>query len=157
MYGRRVHGQVKSGMRNPGGSYPSPAGKGRMERRGANGMKIRVFLADDHIVFRQGLKTLLEDTDDVTVIGEADDGRKAVDMITRAWPDVALMDIGMPELNGIEATRQILKGNGRVKIIGLSMHVNERFVGEMLRAGASGYLCKQCDADEVLMAIRVVM
>lgn len=117
-------------------------------------MSIRVFLADDHRAFRQGLRIFIEEENDIGVVGEADDGRQTVEAVSRLRPDVVLMDVGMPELNGIEATRQLLKALPGLKIIGLSMHVDERFVGEMLRAGAVGYVCKKCDADDVIAAIR---
>lgn len=119
-------------------------------------MSIKVFLADDHTVFRQGLRVLIEEESDMTVVGEADDGRSAVDGATKSGADVVLMDVSMPSLNGIEATRQLQRDVPRVRVVALSMHVDERFVGEMLRAGAVGYLCKKCDADEVLLAIRTV-
>ena len=119
-------------------------------------MSIKVFLADDHTVFRQGLRVLIEEESDMTVVGEADDGRSAVDGATKSGADVVLMDVSMPSLNGIEATRQLQRDVPRVRVVALSMHVDERFVGEMLRAGAVGYLCKKCDADEVLLAVRTV-
>ncbi|MBT7067735.1 MAG: response regulator transcription factor [Verrucomicrobia bacterium] len=117
-------------------------------------MSVKVFLADDHRIFRQGLRGLLAEESDITIVGEADDGRDAIAKISKSRPDVVLMDVGMPGLNGIEATRQLKKVSPRVKVVGLSMHVDERFVGEMLRAGAIGYLCKKCDIREVLTAIR---
>lgn len=117
-------------------------------------MSIKVFLADDHKVFRQGLRGILEEEPDVAVVGEAEDGRTAVSAIAGAKPDVVLMDVNMPGLGGIEATRQLLKTAPRVKVVALSMHVEEKFVAEMLRAGAVGYVCKKCDAEEVLAAIR---
>jgi len=99
-------------------------------------MAIRVFLADDHKIFRQGLRGLVTEEKDMTVVGEAEDGRDAVAQIARLRPDVVVMDIGMPALNGIEATRQIRKDLPKTRVIALSMHTDEKFVAEMLRAGA---------------------
>jgi DNA-binding NarL/FixJ family response regulator len=119
-------------------------------------MAIRIVLVDDHRIFRQGLRGLIAEESDMAIVGEADDGREAVAEIARLHPDVVVMDVGMPTLNGIEATRQIRKDRPRVRVIALSMHSDEKFVAEMLRAGASGYLCKQCEADELVQAIRAV-
>ncbi len=119
-------------------------------------MTIRILLADDHRIFRQGLRRLLEGEDGLEVIGEAEDGRSAVDLSTRTSPHVVIMDVSMPDLNGIEATRLIVHANPRVKVVGLSMHQNEEFIGGMLRAGASGYLRKDCSIEELLEAIRKV-
>jgi len=107
-------------------------------------MPVRVLLADDHRIFREGLRSLLDDLPDVKVVAETDDGRSTVRAIGGREPDVVLMDISMPGLNGIEATRQIKQMFPRTKIMGLSMHTDEQFVGEMLRAGADGYLSKKC-------------
>jgi DNA-binding NarL/FixJ family response regulator len=117
-------------------------------------MTIRILLADDHRIFRQGLRGLLAEEKEFTIVGEASDGREAVERIAKLRPDVALMDVSMPTLNGVEATRQIAKRSPGTKVIALSMHVEEKFVAEMLRAGASGYVCKQCDAEELCQAIR---
>ena len=117
-------------------------------------MTIKVLLADDHKIFRQGLRGLIADEIDMAIIGEAEDGRDALAQIAKLKPDIVIMDVGMPGLNGIEATRQIMKEFPKTRVIALSMHVDERFVAEMLRAGAVGYLCKQCDADELVSAIR---
>jgi two-component system, NarL family, response regulator NreC len=120
-------------------------------------MPIRVFLVDDHKIFRQGLRGLLAEEQDLTIVGEAEDGRDAITQIAKLRPDVAIMDVGMPALNGIEATRQIKRDFPKTQVIALSMHVDEKFVAEMLRAGAVGYLCKQCDADELVTAIRTAV
>jgi DNA-binding NarL/FixJ family response regulator len=119
-------------------------------------MKIRVLLVDDHRIFRQGLCGLIAEEPDLLVVGEAEDGREALAQVEQLGPDVVVMDVGMPTLNGIEAARQIARQHPRIRIIALSMHTNERFVTEMLRAGATGYLCKKCEADELIQAIRVV-
>ena len=120
-------------------------------------MMIRVFLADDHKIFRQGLRGLIAEEQDMTIAGEAEDGRDAIAQIGQLEPDVVIMDIGMPALNGIEATRQIKRDLPKTRIIALSMHTDEKYVAEMLRAGAVGYLCKKCKADELLLAIRTVV
>ena len=119
-------------------------------------MNIRVLLADDHKLLRQGLKTLLEKERDVVVVGEAANGRIARDLVGRLHPDVVLMDIAMPDLNGIEAARQICRQNPHTKLIALSMHADKRFVAGMLKAGASGYLLKDSGLTELTSAIRAV-
>lgn len=119
-------------------------------------MSIQILLVDDHKIFRQGLRGILAGSADVTVVGEAEDGRSALAQVVKLRPDVVIMDVGMPNLNGIEATRDLKRDVPRVRVIALSMHVDEKFVAEMLRAGAVGYLCKKCDADELLVAIRTV-
>lgn len=119
-------------------------------------MAIRVFLVDDHKIFRQGMRGLIAEEQDMTIVGEAEDGRDAVIQIVKLKPDIAIMDIGMPTLNGIEATRQLKKDLPKARVIALSMHMDEKYVAEMLRAGAAGYLCKRCEADELLQAIRTV-
>jgi DNA-binding NarL/FixJ family response regulator len=117
-------------------------------------MALKILLADDHKIFRQGLRGLIAEEKDMTIAGEAEDGRDALAQVARLRPDVVIMDVGMPALNGIEATRQITRDFPATRVIALSMHVDEKFVAEMLRAGAAGYLCKKCDADELLGAIR---
>ena len=119
-------------------------------------MAINVFLADDHNIFRQGLHGIIAEEPDLAFVGEAADGRDAIRQIADLRPDVVIMDVGMPALNGIEATRQIMGEFPKTRVIALSMHVDEKHVAEMLRAGAVGYLCKKCDADELLSAIRTV-
>ena len=106
---------------------------------------------------REGLCTLIEKQPDMEVVGEAENGRVAVQRTRELAPEVVVMDIAMPDLNGIEATRQILTSSPGVKVIGLSMHSAERFVVEMLRAGSSGYLLKDCAFEELLLAIRTVL
>jgi DNA-binding NarL/FixJ family response regulator len=119
-------------------------------------MAIKILLADDHKIFRQGLRGLIAEEKDLAIVGEAEDGRDAIAQIAKLRPDVVIMDVGMPALNGIEATRQISREFPKTRVIALSMHVDEKFVAEMLRAGAVGYLCKKCDADELVAAIRTV-
>lgn len=101
-------------------------------------MKTKIVPADDHRLLREGLKSLLEGEDDMQVIGEADNGRHAIEVAEEVGPDVVVMDIGMPELNGIEATRRIVHDHPGTKVIALSMHSDRRFMGEILKAGASG-------------------
>jgi DNA-binding NarL/FixJ family response regulator len=119
-------------------------------------MAIKVFLADDHKIFRQGLHELIAEQQDMTIVGEAEDGRDALAQIVKLRPDVVVMDIGMPALNGIETTRRIKQDIPKTHVIALSMHPDEKYVVEMLRAGATGYLCKTCEADELVKAIRTV-
>ena len=106
---------------------------------------------------REGLRTLIEKQPHMEVVAEAENGRTAVQLARRLFPEVVVMDIGMPDLNGIEATRQILADNPKVKVIALSMHSAKRFVVEMLRAGSSGYLLKDCAFEELASAIRTVI
>jgi DNA-binding NarL/FixJ family response regulator len=119
-------------------------------------MKIRILLADDHRLFRDGLRTLLDQREDMEVVGEAVDGPAAVAAAVQHKPDIVLMDISMPELNGIEATRKIVADRATTRVIMLSMHSDQRFVTESLRAGASGYVLKDCAIDELIEAIRTV-
>src|SRR4051812_11962068 len=104
---------------------------------------VRLLLADDHQIFRDGLAGLLEKQADLTVIGEAADGREAVTLSQKLNPDVVLMDLNMHELNGVDATRAILNDNPNIKIIGLSMREDDQVVVDMLRAGAKGYVPKE--------------
>ena len=120
-------------------------------------MSIRIIIADDHQILRQGLKTLLEKEPDMEVVAEAEDGRKTVIMVQELTPDVVIMDVNMPDLNGIEATRQILADYPEMKVIALSMHADRRFVINMLKAGAHGYLLKDCAFEELAQAIRLVI
>lgn len=120
-------------------------------------MAIRIVIADDHQILRQGLRTLLEKEPDMEVVAEAEDGRKTVSLVKEVNPHVVIMDVNMPDLNGIEASRQILAEFPEVKIIALSMHADRRFVINMLKAGAQGYLLKDCAFEELAQAIRLVM
>ncbi|NIA06719.1 MAG: response regulator [Actinobacteria bacterium] len=119
-------------------------------------MAIRIMLADDHRLFRAGLRALIEKQTDIEVVAEADNGRLAVELAKRLRPEVVVMDISMPDLNGIEATRQIISGLDGTKVLSLSMHSDSRFVEGMLKAGASGYLLKDCAHEEFIRAIRAV-
>ncbi len=117
---------------------------------------IRVLLADDHTVLREGIRALLEDQPDMSVVGEAEDGRMAAHMAAELRPDVVLMDIAMPRLNGLEATRQIKRDHPEVAVLMLTMHDNEEYVRQVLAAGASGYVLKRAAASELVAAIRAV-
>ena len=119
-------------------------------------MSIKILIADDHKIFREGLRALIEKQPGMEVIEEVENGRKAVQLVRDLLPDVIIMDIAMPNLNGIEATRQIVAKIPNVKVIALSMHSDKRFVVEMLKAGASGYLLKDCAFEELAHAIRAV-
>ncbi len=119
-------------------------------------MKIRVLIADDHRIVRDGLRTLIKKEKDMEVVGEAEDGRAALDLTRKLKPDVVIMDITMPDMNGITATRKILDDLPEVKVIALSMHSDRRFVAGMIEAGASGYLLKDCAFEELAEAIRTV-
>jgi DNA-binding NarL/FixJ family response regulator len=118
---------------------------------------IKVVLADDHQIVRHGLRSLLSAESDIEVVGEADNGRAVVRMVQELAPQVVIMDISMPDLNGIEATRQILMDTTGVKVIALSMHSDSLFVLNMFKAGASGYLLKDCALEELVKAVRTVM
>lgn len=119
-------------------------------------MSPTVLLADDHKIVRDGLRALLEQHN-LKVIGEAEDGENALKLARESRPDIAIVDVSMPGLNGIEATRRIVSEAPRVKVIALSMHSDARFVGSMLKAGAKGYLLKDCAFEELEDAIRTVL
>jgi two-component system response regulator NreC len=120
-------------------------------------MSTKVLIADDHQIVREGLRTMLEKEHDLQVVGEAEDGRMTLRLALELVPDVIIMDVAMPDLNGIEATRQICADLPNVKIIALSMHDDRRFVLNMLKAGAAGYMLKDCAFKDLAKAIRVVM
>jgi two-component system response regulator NreC len=120
-------------------------------------MKARILLADDHQIMREGLKVLLEKHSSVEVIAEAQNGIEALTMARQKKPDVIVMDIAMPDINGIEVTRQIKSELADIKIIALSMHSDRRFVTEILKAGASAYVLKQAAFEDLEKAIKAVM
>jgi len=120
-------------------------------------MSIRIILADDHTVLRHGLVKSFQNETGCEVIAQAKDGRSTVELVKQLYPDVVIMDIGMPDLNGIEATRQITKAFPQTKVIALSMHSGRNFIIEMFKAGASGYLLKDCEFDELVNAVRLVI
>jgi DNA-binding NarL/FixJ family response regulator len=119
-------------------------------------MGIKIIVADDHQIVREGLVSLINKQTNMEIVGEVEDGRAAVKLTSELKPDVVVMDISMPDLNGIEATRQILSDNSNVNIIGLSIHSDRRFITRMLAAGAKGYLLKDCAFDELALAINSV-
>ena len=119
-------------------------------------MSYRIVIADDHQIVRQGLRTLLEKEADMQVVGEAEDGRQTLSMVREFIPHVVVMDVKMPNMNGIEATRQIHSELPQVKVIALSMYSDSSYVTNMLRAGASGYLLKDGAFEELAQAIRLV-
>ena len=121
-----------------------------------NDRMIRVIVADDHMIVRDGLRSLLERQPDIEVVAEADNGREALMQTKKLSPDVVVMDIGMRELNGIEATRQIVEESPVVKVLALSMYSDKRFITGMLKAGASGYMLKDSAFRELAEAIRIV-
>src|SRR6059058_5777466 len=116
--------------------------------------KITVLLADDHTVVRQGLRALLAAEEDIEIVGEADNGRQAIQLVKKLLPDVVVMDIAMPVLNGLEATRQITRAVPTTKILVLSSYSDDEYVQKLTEAGAAGYLVKQTAATELIKAIR---
>jgi DNA-binding NarL/FixJ family response regulator len=120
-------------------------------------MPTKILLVDDHAIIREGISALLEKLPDFKIVGSAEDGLQAVDIALSLVPDLVIMDISMPNLNGFDATRRITEKISGIKIIALSVHSSRRFVAEMLKAGASGYILKACLFDEVMEAIRTVL
>ena len=119
-------------------------------------MSLKVVIVDDHKIVRDGLRSLIETETDMRVIAELEDGKSAVALVAKLSPDIVVMDVSMPSLNGIEATRRILADNPGIRILGLSMHADKHYVGRMLAAGACGYLTKDCAFDELAKGIRAV-
>ena len=117
-------------------------------------MAVTILLADDHNIMRKGLRSLLEKIEDFHVVAESEDGRNTVRLCKQLNPDIVIMDISMPDLNGIDATIQIREACPESKVIALSIHSDQRFVKQMLKAGASGYLLKDCAFEELEQAIR---
>ncbi len=117
---------------------------------------IRVLISDDHKIVRDGIKALIEKEADMGVIAEADNGRTTVQLVQKLRPDIVIMDVTMPDMNGIDATRKIVEKTPGVRVIGLSMHSESRYILGMLDAGASGYLLKDCAFEELVTAIRHV-
>ena len=120
-------------------------------------MPTKILLADDHTIIQQGLCALLEKQPDIEVVGAVGDGQKALELVRETRPDIVIMDISMPNLNGIDATNKITSKPGGAKVIALSMHSRRRFVTDMLKAGASGYILKECLFDELIKAIQTVL
>lgn len=118
--------------------------------------KIRILLADDHAVVRQGFRLILSSQSDMEIVGEAGNGREAVDLAEKLHPDVVVMDVAMPELNGIEATRRLSQSSPRTRVLALSMHKDSVYVREILRAGARGYLLKDSIDSDLLAAVRAI-
>lgn len=147
-----ARGKATGGMpASPRKGGPTAAG------RSSAGRPIRVLVADDHAILRDGIRTLLEAEPDVAVVGEASDGLEAIDLARRLRPDVVLLDIGMPGMNGIEATRAILREIPGTRVLILSMHDNEEYIFPILEAGASGYVLKRSAATELVSALRAVV
>lgn len=119
-------------------------------------MKTRILLVDDHELVRRGIRTLLDSQPDFEVCAEAADGRIAVQLVESLKPDVVVMDLAMPELNGIEATRQIRRGTHHPKVLALSLHESEHFASEVIQAGAQGYVFKSDAAQEVVAAVKAL-
>lgn len=119
-------------------------------------MKIRILIADDHALFREGIRALLSGYDDLEVVGEATDGREAIEQVKECRPNIVLMDIAMPGLGGLEATLELTKSAPHVKILILTQHDNREYLSRFLRAGVSGYVLKRAAGTELVAAIRAV-
>jgi DNA-binding NarL/FixJ family response regulator len=119
--------------------------------------KIKIILVDDHNVVREGISNSFQKEDNFIVIGEADTGRAAIELVSSSTPDIVIMDISMPDLNGVDATKQILSINPKIKVIALSMYSDKAYVMGMLNAGVSGYLIKSCSFKELLLAVDTVL
>ena len=117
---------------------------------------IKVMVVDDHELVRTGITRILDDADDIRVVGEASSGEEAIKMVKKIKPNVLLMDVSMPGIGGLEATRKLVLSNTNMKVIVVSVHSEEPFPSRMLQAGASGYLTKGCAVDEIITAIKAV-
>jgi DNA-binding NarL/FixJ family response regulator len=120
-------------------------------------MTVRIVLAEDHVMTRQGLRAMLERQQDFTVVGEASDGQDAVALVSQTQPDLVVMDISMPNLDGVEATHRIRQGFPGTRVVILSMHGGRDYIASVLKAGAAGYVLKDSSIDELVHAIRVVV
>ena len=120
-------------------------------------MATRILLADNHKIMRDTLRALLEKQTGMEVVAEAENGRRAVQLARKVKPDVVIIDIHMPDINGIDATRQIISDFPEVKVIGLSMYSDRQFLERMLKAGATGYLLKDCAFEELVRAVQIVV
>jgi len=118
--------------------------------------KIKILLVDDHAIMRDGIKALLSIHDDIEIVGEASEGKEAIEMAQGLMPDVVVMDIGMPGMDGLEATRRLTKRNPRIKVIILTQHDNKEYIFSTIKAGAAGYVPKKALGSELVSAIRAV-
>jgi len=118
---------------------------------------LRVLIVDDHAILRDGIRSLLERQEDIQVVGEAADGRQALALVAALKPDLVLMDINMPDMNGLEATRLIVEQHPRIKVLILTQHDNHEYISSLLHAGAAGYVLKRSGGRELLTAIRQVI
>lgn len=126
------------------------------EKTGGENMTTKIVIIDDHQLFREGVKRILEFEKSFEVVAEGDDGNEAVKLVEKYNPDVVLMDINMPSVNGVEATRQLIEKFPKTRVIILSIHDDENYVQHALKSGASGYLLKEMDADALIEAVKVV-
>jgi len=120
-------------------------------------MKKTILLVDDHPVFRQGLRRILEKEKDLKVVGEAGDGQEAIERFRYLAPDIVIMDINMPNIDGIEATRRILSEFPEARVVALSVHSSKQFVNDMIQAGVAGYILKECVPEEMVQGLRAVL
>lgn len=118
--------------------------------------KIKILLADDHALFREGLRSLLEDQEDIEIVGEAEDGLEAIRLAAQLQPDLILMDINMPVIDGVEATHRVLRQNGMIRIVILTMYPQDEYAFEALKAGAKAYLLKDTRSKKLLQVVRAV-
>ncbi len=118
--------------------------------------KIRVMLVDDHALFREGMRALLQSSSDIEIVGEATNGKEAIEKVSQLSPEVVLMDIAMPVMGGVEATRRIRKDNPEIGVLVLTQYEDSEYILSMLKAGAKGYIAKTATAAELVAAIRAV-